>query len=71
MASVKGTWGCSVVKAWAESMWLDRRELAGPPFVANRGFIHALQCWLERTAIRMQLGPGGSGWSGGDPEKPF
>ena len=72
MDSVNRTFGCGVVSAWEERIWLDRRELACVQSPVRRGLLGRIRAWLHVARTRMQLGPANlDGWSGADPDKPF
>lgn len=72
MDSVNRTFGCGVVRAWEECIWLDRRELACAQPPVKRGFLGRIGAWFHVARTRMQLGPAHlDGWAGADPDKPF
>lgn len=71
--SINRSLGCSVVSAWEERIWLDRREIASSLSTSRSGVLARIGAWLSRFRSRSQLGPAaqGSGLVGDDPEKRF
>jgi hypothetical protein len=65
MERVESDFGCVVVSAWEERIWLDRREIACLSLdkVGGRGVLARLAGWMRCFRSRMQLGPvGDDGW---------